>query len=310
MRFARVRSGLIETTHAASTVAVDAGGHVLYSSGDVDLPLFYRSAIKPFQALAARRTGLDLPPEHLAITCASHSGYPVHLSLVDAVLGNHGFTRDDLQCAADRPLGATADRIQFELGHRDRERRFHNCSGKHAGWLAACSMAGWDAASYLDVEHPLQRSIREVVADYTKVDPEPLGVDGCGAPTLRGTIAGLATAFSRLTTDTEIAPIADAMTRFSALVDDNVSGYGRVGVNWGGPTKTGAEGLFAMSRGGVAIVAKAENGASDIAVAACLEVARSIGALPAGTDEWLTEVRRPAVLGGGHPVGSLELISS
>ena len=74
MRFARVRSGLIETTHAASTVAVDAGGHVLYSSGDVDRPLFYRSAIKPFQALAARRTGLDLPPEHLAITCASHSG--------------------------------------------------------------------------------------------------------------------------------------------------------------------------------------------------------------------------------------------
>ena len=100
------------------------------------------------------------------------------------------------------------------------------------------------------------------------------------------------------------------MTRLSALVDDNVSGYGRVGVNWGGPTKTGAEGIFAMSRNGVSIVAKAEGGASDIATAACLAVARTIGSIPRGTEEWLADVANPPVIGGGRPVGALELVAT
>ena len=310
MRFARVRSGLRESFHDAIVIALRADGEVLLASGDVDQPLFYRSAVKPFQALAARRTGLDLAPERLAITCASHGGYPVHLALVDAVLTDHGFTTDDLQCALDRPLSPDAARLQASLGHPDPERRYHNCSGKHAGWLAACATAGWDPTTYLEPDHPLQLAIRDVIADYTGLDPNPVGVDGCGAPTMRGSTAGLARAFSRLTVDAEISPIADAMTRFSAVVDDNVSGYGRVGVNWGGPTKTGAEGLFAMSRHGVAIVAKAQGGANEIATAACLTVADMIGALPEGTAEWLADVRSPAVLGGGRVVGSLELVSA
>lgn len=137
---------------------------------------------------------------------------------------------------------------------------------------------------------------------------EPLGIDGCGAPTLRGSVRSLACGFRTLTTDPDFDRIAFAMTRFGALVADNVRNDGRVGVNWGGPSKGGAEGLFAASRSGITIVTKSLEGSSDIAVAAFLEVAQRIGALPRGTAEWLEPVAHPPVLGGGKPVGRLELV--
>lgn len=310
MRFASVRSGLRETSHEVAAVAVDADGTVLFSSGDVDRPLFYRSAIKPFQALPGRRYGLELPDEHLALACASHNGYPVHLAIVEAILGDHGLDGSYLQCPVDRPGTPEAERLQVALGRFEKQRIYHNCSGKHAGWLAACVAAGYDPATYLNPQHPLQKEIHTVIGDLTRIDPSPVGVDGCGAPTLRGTIVGLARAFSTLTTDPELAPIANAMARFKPLTLDNIDGLGRLGANWGGPAKGGAEGLFAMSRHGASIATKSADGSSTIAVAAAIEVADRIGALPRGTAEWLEDVRHPPVLGGGLQQGSLELVDA
>jgi len=310
MRFARIRSGLAETSHDVSCVALGSEGDTLYRSGAIDTPLFYRSAIKPFQALAARRAGLTLPAEHLAITCASHGGFPVHLAIVDAILADHELGRADLQCTPDRPLSGAADRLQIELGYRDKEARFHNCSGKHAGWLAACRAADWDSTTYLDTDHPLQLAILDVLRDVTGVDPDPTGVDGCGAPTLRGNILGLARAFLRLTSDAELAPMADAMGRFGPLVADNIRGEGRFAANWTGPSKGGAEGLFAAANSDVAIVAKSTEGDVSIALAAVLEVADLLGALPQATASWLDDVRHPPQLGAGRPVGRLELVET
>ncbi len=98
----------------------------------------------------------------------------------------------------DRPLAQEARDLQLARGNSRKERRFHNCSGKHAGLLAACTVAGWDTDSYLDLDHPIQQSIVAIVTDMTGLDTGPIGIDGCGAPTLRGTIGGLATAFSDL----------------------------------------------------------------------------------------------------------------
>jgi L-asparaginase II len=308
MRFARVRSGLAETHHDVACIAVDPDGAVLFASGDVDRPLFYRSAVKPFQALAGMRVGLQLPDEHLALACASHGGHPVHLAIVEQILHDHGLSEHDLRIQPDMPLSNTARQLQCEAGRRTPRALFHNCSGKHAGWLAACTLAGWDTTTYLDPSHPLQRSVVDIVADVTGVDPGPLGIDGCGAPTLRGTVAGLARGFSRLTTDRELEPIASAMTRFGALVADNVRADGRIGVDWGGPSKVGAAGLIGLCRQGIGIAARSIDGDDAVAAAAALEVADRLGMLPRGSAEWLTRVRNPPVLGGGLPVGALELV--
>ena len=303
MRLARVRSGLAESYDDVTAVAIDGDGMVLFSSGAVGQPIFYRSAIKPFQAIAAARAGLVLPPSHLAVSCASHGGYPVHLAIVDQILADHGLTSAALLTTPGRPLSHAADVLQIRRGNTRLEPRFHNCSGKHAGWLAACTVTGWDTASYLDLHHPIQRSVLEVMQEYSGADARPVGVDGCGAPTLRGTISTLATAFSRLTTEPEAAPIAAAMATYGALVADNVRSDGRVGITWGGPQKVGAEGSFAMAAHGVAIATKSQSGTSEMAVAAALYVAGRIGVLPDAMADALDTAMSPPVIGGGRAVG-------
>jgi L-asparaginase II len=312
MRFARIRSGLAETTHEVACIAIEGSppsrSRVVFASGPIDTPFFYRSAIKPFQALAAARTGLELPDEHLALTCASHGGYPVHLAIVDQILSDHGLDRDDLRCTPDRPSSPGARSLQAQAGHAGREQRFHNCSGKHAGWLAACVLAGWDTASYLDPHHAIQVAILDVLRDVTDVEPEPTGVDGCGAPTLRGNLTGLARAFLRLGADPELRPMANAMRRFGALVADNVRSDGQFTVTCGWPSKVGAEGLFGVAGPGLGIAAKSLEGDAEIAIAAAIEVASHLGILTEGMADRLTDARRPPQMGAGRSVGSLELV--
>jgi L-asparaginase II len=310
VRFGRVRSGLVETVEDASVIAMDASSNVLFSSGDPNSPVFYRSSIKPFQALAAARTGRMLPDEHLAVSCASHGGFPVHLGIVNAILMDHGLSVGDLRCPRDRPLAATAHDLQVARGNTRKERRFHNCSGKHAGWLAACKVAGWDTATYLEPDHPLQRSIVEIMRDVSGVEPEPVGIDGCGAPTLRGSARGLANAFIHLGNDPELAPIANAVSRFGALVADNLRPDGRTALWWGGPLKVGAEGLLAMTRGDITIATNSHSGRPEVAVAAALVTAERLGALPRAMADALKDEIRPPVVGGGVVVGNLELIEA
>lgn len=310
MRLARVRSGLAESYDDVAAIAIDGDGTVVFSSGAIGQPIFYRSAIKPFQAIAAARTGLDLPPSHLAVTCASHGGYPVHLAIVDKILSDHGLTTEALRTTPGRPLSHAADVLQIRRGNTRLEPRFHNCSGKHAGWLAACVVAGWDTGAYLDLHHPLQRSVLDVMQEYSDADARPVGVDGCGAPTLRGTVATLATAFSRLTTEPEAAPIAMAMATYGALVADNVRNDGRVGITWGGPQKVGAEGSFAMATNGIAIATKSRSGSSEMAVAAALDVAQRIGVLPDAMVTVLDTVMSPPVTGGGRQVGRTAVLET
>jgi L-asparaginase II len=303
MRLARVRSGLSESFDDVAVIALDSDGNTLFSSGVVDQPMFYRSAIKPFQAIASRRFGLDLPAEHLALACASHGGYPTHLALVGQIMDDHGYTAADLRCTPGRPLALEADRYQASLGRIAPERIFHNCSGKHAGWLAACAVADLDPHTYLDPHHPLQAASVDTVREYSGADPRPVGVDGCGAPTLRGTVRNLATAFARLTTEPEAQPVATAMTSYGALVADNVRPDGKLATTWGGPVKVGAEGSIAMARNGVAIAAKSNSGTSDMAVSGALHAAQIVGILANSMANGLSDEISPPVFGGGRRVG-------
>lgn len=310
MRLATVRSGLTESFDDVTAIALGDNDAVLHSFGEVDRPMYYRSAIKPLQALAARRAGLNLPPEHLALSCASHKGWPVHVSSVEAILRNHGLTPLDLGTPPDRPSSRNADSQLIAKGDTGKRPIFHVCSGKHAGWLAACKIAGWETASYLAIDHPLQRSIREIIAEYTGVDPNPTGVDGCGAPTLVGSVRGLAKGFRSVETVSEFASIATAMTRFGSMVSDNVSAQGRVGTTWGGPQKVGAQGCYAMSRQGVAIATKSHSGSEENAVTVALHVADRLGLLSDGMVSALEPQLFPPVFGGGRIVGHRQVVDA
>ncbi len=137
-----VRNGFVEGHHYGSVVALDRGGTVAWSVGDVVDPILPRSCNKPVQALGMVRAGLDLPPELLALACASHSGEPFHVEGVRRILASAGLDEDDLQTPPDYPLDDNA-RVAVIRAGGSKAPVLMNCSGKHAAMLATCVANGW-----------------------------------------------------------------------------------------------------------------------------------------------------------------------
>src|SRR4051812_48161419 len=98
------RSGFLGGHHHGSVVALGSDGAIDLSGGDVEGPILPRSSNKPLQAVAMVRHGLDLPPELLALVCASHSGEPFQLEGVRRILASAGLTEAALQTPPDYPL--------------------------------------------------------------------------------------------------------------------------------------------------------------------------------------------------------------
>ncbi len=305
MRFTTYRSGVGESTHEVDVCAMDSSGAELLTSGEPDRTMFYRSTIKPFQATASIEAGLDVPPEHLAVVCASHSGWPVHLATVHRVLESGGLDEPALRTTPGWPLSQGARALVLRRGASSARSIYHNCSGKHAGMLVASVAAGWPTASYIDADHPLQQRILALIEEVTGVEAVPAGIDHCGAPSARGTVRGLARAFSTLTVDDRYAAVRDAMTRHPALVADNERPDGVLGRWWGGPVKAGAEGAIGLARHGVGIAAKARSGSGAAAAAAAVVAADRLGMLSDAMRDGLARVAEPAIFGGGRVVGSM-----
>ncbi|WP_093800245.1 asparaginase [Streptomyces sp. Wb2n-11] len=189
-----VRSGFVEGRHRGSLVVLAADGSVELVVGDPHAPVFPRSSNKPMQAAAVVRAGLDLSGERLALAAASHSGERFQLDLVRKMLAEHGLTEADLQTPPDLPLDPVEAEAYLAAGGV-RERLTMNCSGKHAAMLAVCALNGWDADSYLDPAHPLQRLVLKVVEEASGERVTAVGTDGCGAPLMAISLTGLARAF-------------------------------------------------------------------------------------------------------------------
>ncbi len=296
------RSGLVEEYHPGAVAVADGEGRIVASRGEIDLPYFIRSAAKPFQAYACRGAGLDLDGPALAVACASHSGDPVHVALVDAILAKAGLGEGDLHCPPARPFPA-ADRRLAASGDVGPSRRYHNCSGKHAAMLATCVASGWDTATYTDPQHPLQQRIQRVMGDVTGEDPGPPGVDGCGAPVWRVTTRGLARAFSRLATDSRFVTIREVMGRYPMLVSGEGRADGLIGRWLGTPAKGGAAGCIGVSVAGHGLGAKAWTGSGAVAGMGAVLALQWLGMVSRTIGEGLDDVARPPVEGGEKEVG-------
>lgn len=300
-----VRGGFRESAHRASVAATDPAGDPVLALGGIADPVFPRSANKPIQALAMVRAGLDLPPHLLALACASHSGEPLHLEGVRAILAGAGLAEADLQNTPDYPID-TDERDRIAASGAPRASIFQNCSGKHAAMLATCVAAGWDRATYRDPDHPLQRAIAQTLSELAGEPIAALAPDGCGAPVMAISLTGLARAFGRLAAaqaGTPEARIADAMRAHP----DYVGGTGRdvTAVMRGTPgavAKDGAEAVYAVGlpdgRGLALKVADGGQRARPVILAAALA---KLGVESAAYDR----LRDQPILGHGEPVGAV-----
>ena len=307
------RSGLHEGTHYGSVVMTAADGSVEFARGDVTTPMFPRSSNKPFQAVAMLAGGADLHDADLALAAASHSGEPMHVDRVFAMLARAGLTEDDLGCPPAMPLNDTAREAALLAGAPAR-RVFMNCSGKHAGMLIACVRSGWSTADYLDPGHPLQRRVVETVARLCREDPAAVGIDGCGAPLFAVSLTALARGFgavSAAAADTPERRVADAMRAYPQMV----GGTGRDDTRLmtavpGLLAKGGAEGVHcAALPDGRCVAIKITDGGDRARMPVLVAALRAMGVTPATPQATalLDEFAVGQVMGGGEPVGTISV---
>jgi L-asparaginase II len=309
-----VRNGFVEGHHYGSVVALDADGTVAWAVGAVTDPILPRSCNKPVQALGMVRAGLDLPPDLLALACASHSGEPFHVEGVRRILTSASLSEADLQTPPDYPLDDDA-REQVIRDGGTKAPVLMNCSGKHAAMLATCAINGWPTDTYLDPHHPVQQAISETFAEMTGEPVAVTAVDGCGAPLLSASLVGLARAFARIALgadgsgrpDASSARIANAIRSHPAYVSGTTRDEralltavpGAIG-------KAGAESCYAVALAdGRAFALKTDDGAPRVRPVLMAEALRRAGVLEEpGVDA--DAVRRTGLvelLGGGRPVG-------
>ena len=108
------RGSLVESCHRGAVAIADADGRVLLGVGDIERPVYPRSAVKAMQAMPLIESGaadaFRLGDKELAIACASHSGEEAHIDAVRSLLAKAGL--DEVTAClrgalADRRTGVT-----------------------------------------------------------------------------------------------------------------------------------------------------------------------------------------------------------
>lgn len=300
-----VRSGMVESRHRGSVVALDAAGAVAVAVGDTQNPMYPRSANKPAQAAAMLRLGLPLDGELLALAAASHSGESFHLKGARRILAAADLDETLLRNTPRWPLDEIA-MVAYARQGLERSSIAADCSGKHAAMLVTCTVNGWPTEGYLSPEHPLQVAIHDTISELAGEPAAHTGVDGCGAPLFALTLGGLAQMFRALA----VAEPGSAERRVVDAIQQNpqwTSGTTRDEARLirSIPSlfaKTGAEGVYAAALDdGRAVAVKIEDGnprACPVVVAGVLQ--------RLGLDHpVLDDLAHAPVLGGGEPVGEI-----
>lgn len=287
-----LRGGVVESFHRGAWAVVDAGGRVQSSAGDIERPVFPRSAIKVLQALPLVASGaaeaLGLVDEELALACASHGGEPAHVRVAASMLAKAGLDAEVLECGAHWPYHdgalkalARADATPTAL--------HNNCSGKHAGFVCLGCHRGTPLAGYVLPAHPVMREVTAALQATTGFDlaGTARGIDGCSIPTYAIPLRHLAHAFAKIATGQGLEPDhARAAQRLRAAVaaaPSMVGGSGRLDTrlmqHFGARVfcKVGAEGMYcaALPETGLGLAIKMDDGnnarAVEVVLAALLK---------------------------------------
>jgi len=320
------RGPLVESVHRGAFALIDGDGRMVAKAGDIDRPVFPRSAIKLIQALplietgAAARFGLD---EHdLALACASHSGEPAHVHRARAMLDKAGLDEGALECGCHWPFDPQVSRDMVAKGETP-STLHNNCSGKHAGFLLTAVHRGEETAGYVGPNHPgqvrVKATIEELLGQSLHVDV--CGTDGCSIPTYAAALRAWATAFAKLASgkgiDPQRAEAAQSLISACMAAPFEMSGTNRACMRLmqAAPgrvlVKTGAEGVFCglLPELGMGFALKIDDGASrasDLLTAAVLAKAlESEDPALAATYKSLSE--RPLENWRGTQVGSLRV---
>lgn len=296
-----LRGGAVESCHRGAVAVVDADGAVHTAIGDVDRPVFPRSAVKLLQALPLVAGGaadaLGLTDAELALACASHGGEPMHVATAAAMLAKAGLDDGVLECGTHWPSHDPSTKALARAGGEPGPLH-NNCSGKHAGFVClGCLMAGSDDAGarrrflsgYVQHDHPVMREVSAALQAATGWDlaHSARGTDGCSIPTYAIPLRHLALGFARVASgqglSADHARAALRLRRAIASAPEMVAGSGRFDTRVMRQLgerlccKVGAEGVYcaALPELGLGVAIKMNDGntarAVEVAMAALLQ---------------------------------------
>ncbi len=278
-----IRGSEVESRHRGAVAVCDAYGKAVMSLGDVEVPVFPRSAVKAIQALPLMESGAadryGFSTKELALACASHSGEAGHVETALGMLKKAGKTGADLECGAHWPFEQQVLIAMAASGSKPTAAH-NNCSGKHAGFICTACHEGIDPVGYVGQGHKIQQNVRLAMQEVTGFPHEVdhYGTDGCSIPTYSVPLKNLAQGFAKMATGKGLAPIrAKSARRLLAAcmaepwyvagtgrADTNLiqAGKGRVFV------KVGAEGVYcgAVQELGLGFALKSDDGSERAAV--------------------------------------------
>lgn len=314
-----LRNGIVESFHRVHAVLVSDSGKILESVGHSDLPVVYRSAAKPFQALPLVEDGVvdrfGLEPRHLALAAASHNGEPGHVEGVREILRRVGCSEGELGLGPLPPLSADAAEALLRSGERVLPIH-NNCSGQHAAMLGLAKLHDWPLETYLEAKHPLQRRMLSEMARFTRIKESeiPTMLDGCGMVAFAAPLRSMALSFARFgqSASGEAGPrrILDAMAHHPFMV----GGTGRLCTALVEATggrlvgKLGAEGVYGITipEEGLGFALKVEDGGMRAGDPAVIRALDQWGLLGANETETLDSFRRlPTLNSRGQVAGEM-----
>lgn len=326
-----LRGSTLESAHRGAFVVTDADGTVIASLGDIQRPIFPRSAIKVLQALPLLTSGaadrLQLSDAELSIACASHNGEPEHVATALGMLKKAGLDAGALECGTQWPGRESVLRGMFSR-HEQASALHNNCSGKHAGFVClACQLAIHQdsdpaefARGYIKPEHPVMREVSAALSAATDTDLSrmPVGTDGCSIPTYAIPLRQLALAFARVGTgqglSAERAKAAKRLRQAVARQPFMVGGSARfdtqVMQELGERVfcKIGAEGVYCASfpELGFGVALKIDDGAARAAEVAMAALIEAFVSLNVAEQSLMTTLSTPELKNwNGISVGSL-----
>jgi L-asparaginase II len=332
------RGDSIENTHIAHIAVVDAQGRLLCAFGDPLRITLARSAAKPAQALAIMETGsleqFDLDDFDLAVICASHNSEPRHIQRVRGILEKSGTTEADLRCGGHPPISDEVFRSWIRSDFQPTP-VCSNCSGKHAGMLAAAKALGETVENYHLQQHPLQAHVMRTVADVCELPDESIqwSTDGCNLPTPAFSLDRLGLLYAKIAAAADLdenkrsprnlalAKIYHAMTTHPELVAGEGRFCTQLMQTFGGQLvgKVGADASYAIGLRGlqskgalseqqaIGIAIKVEDGNMAVLYAIVCEVLEQLQVGTADQREQLKAFHRPAMVNNmGVTTGRIE----
>ena len=320
------RGRIAESIHRGRAAVVDVSGHVVAAWGDIESPVFPRSAVKPLQALALIESGaadaFGLGDAELALACASHSAEPQQLDAIAAWLDRIGLSAADLECGAQWPLRHEPTMAALIRAGQAPTALHNNCSGKHTAMLSTALHTGAPSAGYADPAHPVQQRIMGILEQLYACDlsAAPMARDGCSVPCFAAPLGNLARGMACFAAP-DILPahrtaavrrIAAAMIAHPGLVEGEGRYASRIIAATGGRVlaKGGAEGVVcaAWPDRGFGIAVKCDDGSARGAHHIMTGVLQHIGALEELAPNVLAAFRdSPVVTWNGEVVGEVRL---